>query len=147
VIPQESATVDLRLSSDSVKYSMRKCLSLRGICRTMNSRFGLPGREFSFYGSQAVFDARPLEKEHAVMLFSYETAGSCATRIDIEIEAGFIVSAEFIDGCAGNTKAIGALVRGMPVSEAVRRLKGISCQGDTSCPDQLARALESAEMK
>lgn len=78
------------------------------------------------------------------MRFSYETVGSCATRIDIEIEAGSIVDVQFINGCAGNTQAVAALVKGMPVTEAVRRLKGIACQGDTSCPDQLARALESA---
>jgi uncharacterized protein (TIGR03905 family) len=79
------------------------------------------------------------------MQFSYETAGSCATRIDIEIETGIIVSVEFFDGCAGNAQAVAALVKGMPVAEAVRRLKGIACQGDTSCPDQLARALETSE--
>ncbi len=79
------------------------------------------------------------------MRLSYETSGSCATRIDIEIESGVIVDAAFIDGCAGNTRAVAALVKGMPVAEAVRRLKGIACQGNTSCPDQLARALESAE--
>ncbi len=78
------------------------------------------------------------------MKFSYKTAGSCATRIDIEIEAGLIVNVNFIEGCAGNTQAVAALVKGMPVAEAVRRLKGIACQGDTSCPDQLARALEAA---
>jgi uncharacterized protein (TIGR03905 family) len=81
------------------------------------------------------------------MRFSYETAGSCATRIDIEVEAGIIESVEFIDGCAGNTQAVAALVKGMAVAEAVRRLKGIACQGNTSCPDQLARALERAENK
>lgn len=78
------------------------------------------------------------------MKFSYDTLGTCAKRIDLEIEDGFIVRAEFIEGCAGNTAAVAALVQGMPVSEAVRRLKGIACQGDTSCPDQLARALEAA---
>lgn len=78
------------------------------------------------------------------MKISYATAGSCATRIDIDIEDGIITGAEFIDGCPGNTRAVAALVRGMPVNEAVRRLKGIACQGDTSCPDQLARALEEA---
>lgn len=78
------------------------------------------------------------------MHVSYETAGSCATRIDIEIEDGVIVGTQFINGCAGNTRAVAALVKGMPVVEAVRRLKGIACQGDTSCPDQLARALETA---
>lgn len=77
------------------------------------------------------------------MRLSYETAGSCATRIDIEIENGVIVAAEFVNGCPGNTQAVAALVRGMAVSEAVRRLKGIACQGETSCPDQLAKALEA----
>jgi uncharacterized protein (TIGR03905 family) len=79
------------------------------------------------------------------MQLSYETSGSCATRIDIEIEDGVIVGAEFINGCAGNTQAVAALVRGMQVSEAIQRLKGIACQGDTSCPDQLARALEQTQ--
>lgn len=79
------------------------------------------------------------------MQLSYLTSGSCATRIEIEIEDGIIVGAEFIDGCAGNTRAVAALVRGMAVGEAISRLKGIACQGDTSCPDQLAKALEKAQ--
>lgn len=81
------------------------------------------------------------------MLVSYETSGSCATRIEIEIEDGVIVGTEFVNGCAGNTQAVAALVRGMEVEEAIRRLKGIACQGDTSCPDQLARALEQSQTK
>jgi uncharacterized protein (TIGR03905 family) len=80
------------------------------------------------------------------MRLSYETSGSCATRIEIEIEGGCIVETEFVNGCAGNTQAVAALVQGMQVSEAIRRLKGIACQGDTSCPDQLARALELSQM-
>lgn len=78
------------------------------------------------------------------MKVSYVTSGSCASRIEIEIENGVIRETEFIDGCPGNTRAVAALVAGMPVAEAVRRLKGIACQGVTSCPDQLARALEQA---
>ena len=78
------------------------------------------------------------------MRLSYKTIGSCASQIDVEIEDGVIVSVDFINGCAGNTQAIAALVKGMAVDEAVRRLKGIACQGETSCPDQLARALEAA---
>jgi uncharacterized protein (TIGR03905 family) len=78
------------------------------------------------------------------MQVSYKTTGSCATRIDIEIEDGIIVGTEFFQGCAGNTQAVAALVRGMEVKEAIRRLKGIACQGNTSCPDQLAKALEEA---
>lgn len=78
------------------------------------------------------------------MRISYKTSGTCAKQIDISIEAGTIANVRFIDGCAGNTQAVAALVEGMAVSEAIRRLKGITCQGDTSCPDQLARALEMA---
>jgi len=76
---------------------------------------------------------------------SYQTSGSCASRIEIEIEDGVIMGTTFVDGCAGNTQAVSALVRGMDVNEAIRRLKGIACQGDTSCPDQLAKALEQAQ--
>lgn len=79
------------------------------------------------------------------MKLSYQTSGSCASRIEIEIEDGVIASTTFVDGCAGNTQAVAALVRGMEVDEAIRRLKGIACQGDTSCPDQLARALEQTQ--
>lgn len=79
------------------------------------------------------------------MQLSYQTSGSCATRIEIEIEDGIIMATSFVNGCAGNTQAVAALVRGMKVSEAVERLKGIACQGDTSCPDQLARALEQSQ--
>lgn len=78
------------------------------------------------------------------MHVSYTTSGTCATRIDLEIEEGIIAAVTFINGCPGNTAAIAALVVGMPVAETVRRLKGIACQGETSCPDQLARALENA---
>ena len=45
-------------------------------------------------------------------------------------------------GCAGNTQGVAALVIGMTVDEAIRRLKGIQCRNGTSCPDQLATALE-----
>ncbi|WP_026841671.1 TIGR03905 family TSCPD domain-containing protein [Citrifermentans bremense] len=79
------------------------------------------------------------------MKISYQTSGSCASRIEIEVDNGVIVETTFVDGCAGNTQAVSALVRGMEVSEAIRRLKGIACQGDTSCPDQLAQALEKAQ--
>ncbi|KAA0895132.1 TIGR03905 family TSCPD domain-containing protein [Oryzomonas rubra] len=82
------------------------------------------------------------------MKFSYKTDGTCSKRIDIEVEAGVLVSADFIGGCSGNSQGVAALVKEMPVTEVVRRLKGIACQGDTSCPDQLARALEaSAQME
>lgn len=77
------------------------------------------------------------------MQFSYTTSGTCSRQIDITVEEDVITDVKFIKGCSGNTQAVSALVRGMKVHDAISRLKGIACQGDTSCPDQLARALES----
>lgn len=74
---------------------------------------------------------------------SYNTQGTCSRKIELDIENGIIVNAAFIGGCSGNTQGVCALVKGMSVEEAIKRLKGIHCgPRPTSCPDQLARALE-----
>ena len=74
----------------------------------------------------------------------YKTSGTCSQAIDIEVENGIVQSVTFIGGCSGNTQGISALVMGMPVDEVISRLKGIKCGfKPTSCPDQLAKALES----
>lgn len=74
----------------------------------------------------------------------YQTKGVCATSIDIELKDGIIDSVKFIGGCSGNTQGVSALVKGMTPEEAISRLKGIRCGfKSTSCPDQLAQALES----
>ena len=74
---------------------------------------------------------------------TYKTRGVCSSAIEYEIKDGVIESCRFIGGCAGNTQGVSALVIGMTVEEAIRRLKGIQCRNGTSCPDQLARALEA----
>ena len=74
---------------------------------------------------------------------SYKTHGICSKEIQFEIEDNIIKEVRFIGGCMGNTQGVAALVKGYDVDEAIRRLKGIDCQGrGTSCPDQLALALE-----
>lgn len=74
----------------------------------------------------------------------YMTKGTCSSAIDIEIKDGVIDSVKFTGGCNGNLQGIAALVKGMAPEEAISRLKGIRCGfKSTSCPDQLARALES----
>ena len=74
----------------------------------------------------------------------YIPKGVCSSSIDIEVENGIIQSVSFTVGCNGNLQGISSLVRGMKVEDAVSRLKGIRCGfKSTSCPDQLARALES----
>ena len=80
------------------------------------------------------------------MRYNYNTTGVCSRQIDLVIEDDIIVDAKFTGGCSGNTQGVAALVIGMKVDEAVRRIKGIKCgMKDTSCPDQLARALEAAK--
>ena len=79
------------------------------------------------------------------MTHHYKTRGVCSRAIDIELEGGVIKSVRFTGGCNGNTQGVASLVRGMDVNEAISRLKGIDCGGKgTSCPDQLATALEQA---
>lgn len=74
----------------------------------------------------------------------YKTKGTCSSSIDIEIKNGVIESVAFTGGCNGNLQGISALVKGMTPDEAISRLKGIRCGfKSTSCPDQLAQALES----
>jgi uncharacterized protein (TIGR03905 family) len=71
--------------------------------------------------------------------------GVCSSRIYFTIDAGKIVRVEFMDGCEGNLQGIASLVEGMEIDEVVKKLSGIDCSGrGTSCPDQLARALEAA---
>ncbi|MCI8266524.1 MAG: TIGR03905 family TSCPD domain-containing protein [Lachnospiraceae bacterium] len=73
----------------------------------------------------------------------YKTSGTCSQLIDLEIEGDVIQSVAFTGGCNGNLKGISALVAGMKLDEAISKLKGIQCgHKTTSCPDQLARALE-----
>ena len=73
----------------------------------------------------------------------YQTKGTCSTSIDIELENGIVQSVSFTGGCNGNLQGISKLVAGMDAREAIQRLKGIRCgYKSTSCPDQLAHALE-----
>ena len=77
---------------------------------------------------------------------SYTTSGTCARRIEIDVENGIVANVEYIGGCSGNTQGVAALVKGMSVDEAISRLEGIRCGfKSTSCPDQLAKALKKLQ--
>lgn len=76
---------------------------------------------------------------------TYTPSGVCSRQIDVEVVDGIIKSVRFTGGCHGNTQGISALVTGMRAEAVIERLKRIDCKGKgTSCPDQLARALEQA---
>ena len=78
---------------------------------------------------------------------SYTTQGTCSKQIDIVLnDDGIIESVKFTGGCPGNTQGVAALVAGMHIDEAIKRLDGIKCgPRSTSCPDQLANALKTSK--
>ena len=77
---------------------------------------------------------------------TYTTHGTCSRLINIDMnDSGDIADVSFVGGCNGNLQGIGALVRGQRPEDVIARLKGIRCGAKpTSCPDQLALALEEA---
>lgn len=75
----------------------------------------------------------------------FKTQGTCARQINVQITDGVIDSVQFVGGCNGNTKGIAQLVVGMKATDVIDRVKGTKCGfKTTSCPDQLAKALEAA---
>ena len=76
---------------------------------------------------------------------TYKTKGTCSVQIDYDIEDNKIHNVQFLGGCNGNLKGIAALVEGQNKEEVIQKLKGIKCGfKPTSCPDQLAKALEES---
>ena len=84
--------------------------------------------------------------ENKIRVFEYVPQGVCSRMIHVEInENNIIEEAYFVAGCSGNTQGVCALAKGMDAKEVIKRLKGTDCGGrGTSCPDQLARAIEEA---
>ena len=75
---------------------------------------------------------------------SYKTEGTCSRAINYEVENGIVTQCEFVGGCPGNTQGVAKLVIGRKAEDVIAILKGIQCRNTgTSCPDQLARALET----
>src|SRR5690554_6042619 len=75
-------------------------------------------------------------------MLTYKTKGVCSSSIKFEIVDDKLHSVHFTNGCDGNLEGISRLVEGMNVRDVIKKLRGIQCQGVTSCPDQLAKALE-----
>ena len=72
------------------------------------------------------------------------TKGTCSSAIKVSIKDNIIQSVEFSGGCPGNLAGITQLVAGMEVNEVLDRIEGVKCGSrETSCPDQLAKALRA----
>ena len=79
------------------------------------------------------------------MHYDLPVSGTCSRRVSFDIEDGKVFGVRFEGGCNGNLKGIASLTEGMDAKDVVARLKGIRCGfKPTSCPDQLARAVEHA---
>ncbi len=73
----------------------------------------------------------------------YKTSGVCSRSVEFDVVDNKVKNVRFEGGCSGNTQGVAALVDGMDIDEAIRRMSGIKCGfKSTSCPDQLADALK-----
>ena len=77
------------------------------------------------------------------MIYTYKPTGVCSRNFVFDIKNGKIQNLEVLGGCNGNLKGLISLIKGMNVEDVILKLKGIKCnQKNTSCPDQIAKALE-----
>lgn len=79
------------------------------------------------------------------MHYQYQTEGTCSAMIEFDLDNNILHNVNFLGGCNGNLQGISKLVEGLPAEQVISRLQGIRCGWkDTSCPDQLTRALKQA---
>lgn len=75
-------------------------------------------------------------------IIQYQTKGTCCQMMQVKVQDGIVLDAEFFGGCNGNLKGIKSLIKGMKIEDVIERLEGITCgPKSTSCPDQLAKCL------
>lgn len=77
------------------------------------------------------------------MKYEYVPKGVCSMKMIFEIENDIVKSLQIVGGCPGNTVGVSKLIEGRSIDEIIQMLKGIPCGlKGTSCPDQVAQALE-----
>ena len=77
-------------------------------------------------------------------MFVYYTSGTCSRQILFEVDSeNKIHGVKFIGGCSGNLQGVGKLVEGRNINEVENLLSGIKCKNNTSCPDQLSKAISA----
>lgn len=84
-------------------------------------------------------------KGKRTMTYEFSTRGVCARKITFDLEDGIVKNIKFLGGCSGNTQGVSKLAEGRNAKDLIEILKGTKCGfKNTSCPDQLAQALEKA---
>lgn len=75
-------------------------------------------------------------------MFTYFTSGTCSRQIIFEVdENNKLHGVKFIGGCSGNLQGVSRLVEGKDIDEVASLLSGVKCRNNTSCPDQLSKAI------
>jgi uncharacterized protein (TIGR03905 family) len=82
------------------------------------------------------------------MEYTRMNKGVCSRSTKVVIEDGIVKDIKVIGGCTGNIEGISRLVIGMKAEDVAKRMKGVRCGfKSTSCPDQIALAIEEALAK
>ena len=83
------------------------------------------------------------------MEYRYNPNGVCSTEMIFDINENNIEKdLKVIGGCNGNLKGISSLIKGMKLDDIIVKLSDIKCgYKDTSCPDQIAKALKKYKIK
>jgi uncharacterized protein (TIGR03905 family) len=81
--------------------------------------------------------------------YIYKPKGVCSSEFVFKIdESDIIRELKVSNGCSGNLQAISALLVGKELDEVITKLIDIKCGNkDTSCPMQIALALEKYKKK
>lgn len=75
--------------------------------------------------------------------YTHDNGGRvCSASVSFDYEDGVVKNVEFAGGCPGNTKGVATLANGRTPEELIALLKGTPCRGESSCPNELAMALE-----
>ena len=79
------------------------------------------------------------------MNYKFRNSGVCSSMVEFDLNDGIVSNVKYTGGCNGNLKGIAAMAEGMKAEDVIKRLEGIKCGfKNTSCPDQLAKALRAA---
>ena len=79
------------------------------------------------------------------MNYKFKNSGVCSSMVEFDLNDGIVSNVRYTGGCNGNLKGIAAMAEGMKAEDVIKRLEGIKCGfKNTSCPDQLAKALRTA---
>lgn len=82
----------------------------------------------------------------AANTYTHLNRGTCSMQVSFTLdEDDRVHDVAFERGCNGNLSGIAKLIEGMDAETVIDRCLGTPCgQRPTSCPDQLARALQEA---